>query len=279
MKAQLDNVLMSSMIMWMDHIILKKGEAFKNINTNFYPIGSIYNNYYSYGLPFNQIVADSSIPNCQILSGVFVNNMFQSIGASELVGLNPNEGQVHFISDQGANELLGFYAVKDYNIYLTNGAEEELLFESQFKVRSKTIQSPSALPVEAITYPCIFLKNNGGENKPFAFGGEDNTQSLVRAIVLSDNLFNLDAVCSILKDTARGYIPLIENSPFNGFGGLDNGHYNYEAIISDINISSNSFYISEVTVSKIFADIKSNNSQVFPAFVDFTLENIRYPRL
>jgi hypothetical protein len=281
MKAQLDNVLMSSMIMWMDHVILKRGEAFKNNDSNFYPITNIYNGFYTYGLPFNQIVCDSSIPNCQILSGVSVNNIFKKIGEANLSGINPNEGQVYFTSDQtlNNNSLFGSYSVKDFNIYLTNSPEEELLFESQYKIRPKTIQTAAGLPIESITYPCIFLKNNGGENKPFAFGGEDNTQSLVRAVVLADNLFNLDAVCSILKDTAREYVPLIRNSPFNNFGGLNNGYYNYDNLINNIDISVDGFYISEVNVSKIFANIKTNNSQVFPAFVDFTLENIRYPRL
>jgi hypothetical protein len=281
MKAQLDNILMSSMIMWMDHVILKRGEAFKNNNTNFYPVTNIYNGFYTYGLPFNQIVCDSSIPNCQILSGVNVNNVFKKIGEANLTAINPNEGQVYFSANQTAahNDLVGFYAVKDFNIYLTNSPDEEILFESQYKVRPKTIQTAAGLPIETITYPCIFLKNNGGENKPFAFGGQDNTQSLVRAIILADNLFNLDAVCGILKDTAREYVPLIRNSPFNNFGGLNNGHYNYDSLTSNIDVGVDGFYISEVNVSKIFANIKTNNSQVFPAFVDFTLENIRYPRL
>lgn len=279
MKPQLDNILMSSMIMWMDHIILKKGEGFKNSNGNFYSTTSIYNNHYTYGLPFNQIVCDSSIPNCQILSGVYVNGSFKQIGQGGLVAINPNEGQIYFNSNQNSNQLIGFYAVKDFNIYLTNASEEQILFESQYKIRPKTIQNLSSLSIESITYPCIFLKNNGGENKPFALGGQDNTQALVRAIILADNLFNLDAVCSILKDTARDYVPLINNSPFNNFGGLNNGSYNYDSLISSIDLGVNAFYISEVNVSKIFADIKTNNSQVFPAFVDFTLENIRYPRV
>lgn len=281
MKAQLDNILMSSMIMWMDHVILKRGEAFKNNNTSFYPVTNIYNGFYTYGLPFNQIACDSSIPNCQILSGVHVNNVFKKIGEANLTAISPNEGHVHFSANQTAanNNLVGFYAVKDFNIYLTNSPDEEILFESQYKVRPKTIQTAAGLPIETITYPCIFLKNNGGENKPFAFGGQDNTQLLVRAIVLADNLFNLDAVCGILKDTAREYVPLIRNSPFNNFGGLNNGHYNYDSLTSNIDVGVDGFYISEVNVSKIFANIKTNNSQVFPAFVDFTLENIRYPRL
>lgn len=279
MKAQLDNILMSSMIMWLDNKLLTKGEAFKNFSSNFYPITNIYNGFYSYGLPFKQIVNDSSISGANLLSGVYVNGSFISVGQGNLTGISPQNGQVYFNSNQSSNTLSGNYAVKDFNIYLTSKAEEELLFESQYQTRPKTAQDITGLAIESITYPCIFLKNNGGNNEPFAFGGQDETIMEVRAIVLADNMFNLDAVCSILKDTARDYVPLINNSPFNNFGSLSSGYYNYNSLISSINVGTDGFYISEVNVSKIFANLNIKNSQVYPAFIDFTLSNIRYPRL
>ena len=278
MKVQLDNLLMSSMLIWMDHVILKKGEAYKNFSSQFYPITNIYNGFYTYGLPFKQVVCDSSISGANILSGVYVNNNFKTIGQNNLTGISPQNGQVYFNSSQAANTISGNYAVKDFNLYLTNQVEEEILFESQYQVRPKTTQNPAGLAIEAITYPCIFLKNNGGTNQPFAFGGEDNTQVLVRAIVMADSMFNLDALCSILKDTARDHVPLI-NSPFNNFGGLNSGHYNYDSLTQNIDFGANGFYISEVNVSKISANLNAKNNQVFPAFIDFTLNNIRYPRV
>lgn len=278
MKIQLDNILMSSMIMWMDNILLKKGEAFQNYNSQFYPITNIYNGFYTYGLPFKQVVSDSSISGANLLSGVYVNNSFIQVGQSGLSGINPNQGQVYFTGNQAGKTLSGTYAVKDFNIYLTNQPEEELLFESEYRTRPKTSITATGLALESITYPCIFLKNNGGVNEPFALGGQDQTFMEIRAVVLADNMFNLDAVCSILKDTARRYVPLITNSPFNTFGALNSGYYNYNTLTSGINLSSDAFYITEVNISKIFANFSPKNTQVFPAFVDFRLSNIRYPR-
>jgi hypothetical protein len=278
MKAQLDNVLMSSMIMWIDNTILKRGEAFQNYNSQFYPITNIYNGFYSYGLPFKQVVSDSSVSGANLLSGVYVNNSFITVGQSGLTGINPFQGQVYFTGNQAGKTLSGTYAVKDFNIYLTNQPEEELLFETEYKIRPKTSQNPTGLAIESITYPCIFLKNNGGTNEPFALGGQDQTMMEVRAVVLADNMFNLDAVCSLLKDTARKYVPLINNSPFNVFGALNSGYFNYNSLTSGINLSNDAFYITEVNISKIFANLNTKNNQVFPAFVDFTLSNIRYPR-
>jgi hypothetical protein len=162
MKVQLDNILMSSMLMWMDHVILKKGEAYKNFSSQFYPVSNIYNGFYTYGLPFKQVVCDSSISGANILSGVYVNNNFKTIGQNNLTGISPQNGQVYFTSGQGTNNISGNYAVKDFNLYLTNQPEEEILFESQYQARPKTTQTPTGLAIEAITYPCIFLKNNGG---------------------------------------------------------------------------------------------------------------------
>ena len=278
MKAQLDNILMSSMMMWIDHQILNKGEAYKNFSSLFYPITNIYNGFNSYGLPFKQIVCDSSVSGANLLSGVYINGSLNNVGSSNLTGINPYQGQIYFNSNQAGNTLSGKYAVKDFNIYLTTQPEEEILFETQYQVKAKTSQTPTGLAIENITYPCIFLKNNGGSNEPFALGGQDDTIMEVRAIVLADNAFNLDAVCSILKDTARCYIPLIRNSPYNNFGSLNSGFYNYNSLIAGINVSNDAFYISEVNISKIFANIKTNNNQVYSAFVDFTLSNIRYPR-
>lgn len=278
MKPQLDNILMSSMIMWIDNILLSEGQAYQNYNSKFYPITNIFNGFYTYGLPFKQVVSDASITGANILSGVYVNNVFTTVGQGNLTGINPNNGQVYFTSNQNSNTLSGVYSVKDFNIYLTNQPEEELLFETQYEIRPKISQNPTGLAIESITYPCIFLKNNGGTNEPFALGGQDNTIVEVRAVVLADNMFNLDAVCSILKDTARRYIPLINNSPFNSFGGLNSGYFNYDTLTSGINISVDGFYIEEVNISKIFANFNPRNNRVFPAFVDFTLSNIRYPR-
>jgi hypothetical protein len=278
MKAQLDNILMSSMIMWMDHTILKNGQAFQNFNSKLYPITNIYSGFYTYALPFKQIVSDNSISGANVLSGVYVNNTFTTVGQNNLTGINPNNGQVYFTTSQNANTLSGNYAVKNFNIYLTNQPEEELLFETQYQTRPRTSQTATGVPIESITYPCIFLKNNGGVNEPFALGGLDNTMMQVRAVVLADNMFNLDAVCSILKDTARRYVPLLNPEPFNAFGSLNSGYYNYNSLTANINVGDQAFYITEVNISKIFANFNPRNTQVFPAFVDFTLSNIRYPR-
>jgi len=281
MKAQLDNILMSSMIYWMYNTLLQKGEAYTNFASKFYSVKNLYNNFYTYGLPFKQVVSDSSVTGANLLSGVYINNTFVTIGQSGLSGINPNQGQVYFGLDQSSNQISGRYAIKDFNLYLTSKAEEEILFETQYKIRAKTNQEITGLAPNSITYPAIFIKNNGSINEPFGFGGEDRTQMEIRAIILSDTIYNLDAVVSIFRDKARTYIPLINisESPYNSLNSINNGYYNYNTFCTGKIGTINSFFIDSVSVSKIPNFDNKLNPDVFAGFIDFTISNIRYPRV
>ena len=282
MKPQFENILMSSMTLWFDNTLLKKGEAFSNHNSLFYPITNIYNGYYSYGAPFRNLIRDEAITGSNIISGVYLNNTFITTGQSGLVAINADQGQLYFNIDQSANTISGNYAVKDYGIYLTNENEEKILFETKFNLNPKTTENPTGLPINAQTYPAIYLKNNGGNNEPLAFGGLDSTNINVRAIVISDSMFSMDALTSIFKDVVRTYIPLIQPSemPFNSLNGL-NTRYNYDILVTGRAGSSSSVYIKNIYVSKNVTNrgqYQDLNPDAISAFIDFELEAYRNPR-
>lgn len=282
MKPQFENILMSSMILWFDNSLVKKGEAFSNHVSEFYPITNIYNGYYSYGAPFRNLVRDQAITGANIISGVYINNTFITTGQSGLVAINADQGQLYFDSDKSSYTISGSYAVKDYGIYLTNENEEKILFETKFNLNPKTIENPTGLPINSQTYPAIYLKNNGGNNDPLAFGGLDTTNINVRAIVISDSIFSMDAVTSIFKDTVRTYIPIIQPNemPFNSLNGLKSG-YNYDILTTGRAGSTNSAYIKNVYVSKNVTNrsqYQDLNPEAISSFIDFELEMYRFPR-
>jgi hypothetical protein len=283
MKPQFENILMSSMTLWFDHTLLKKGEAFSNHNSLFYPITNIYNGYYSYGAPFKNLIRDESITGANIISGVYINNTFITTGVSGLVSINADQGQLYFDVDQSNSTISGNYAVKDYGIHLTNENEERILFETKFNLNPKTTENPTGLPINAQTYPAIYLKNNGGNNEPLAFGGLDSTNINVRTIVISDSMFSMDALTSIFKDVVRTYIPLIQPNemPFNSLNGLKT-RYNYDILTTGKAGSSSSVYIKNVYVSKNVTNrgqYQDLNPDAISAFVDFELEAYRNPRV
>lgn len=286
MTPQFDNIVMTSMLFWLDNKILTKGTAYANFQSVFYPLPNMIYGYYTYGAPFKQMVIDCSIPGANIISGVYVNGTFTQVGQNNLSGINATEGQLYFSTpiSNPTTALSGNYAVKDFNIYLTSRTEENLLFETQYQVNPRTYQNPTGLPIGSETYPVIYLKYQGGQNKPLAFGGMDSTICNVRAIILADSVFNLDAVTSIMRDTSRQLVPLIYQNemPFNALNTVTGDCFNYLNLTANKQADFDYVYINEVNVSKtdsrISSPTNSLNRNVYSAFVDFELIQNRYPR-
>jgi hypothetical protein len=284
MKAQYSNKVMSSMLAFLDHKVLLKGEAYENYGSLFYKTDTqLYEpTYETWAAPFKQMVCDESITGANIFTGINIDGdtaVSGGVGTSGIAFFNPLQGQVFFDSPATVTTASGNYAIKDFNTYLTSEAEEELLFSTKIHLRPRTNQTETGLAPETQTYPAIYIKDNGGSNKPWAFGGMDLTTVSVRAVVLADSAFRLDAVCSILKDTAHSHVCLLEpeDLPFNAAGGCT-GVYDYAAIAGS---KSSFFDIEDVFVSKYIenrADYQNLNKDVFSALVDFDLTNVRTPR-
>jgi hypothetical protein len=286
MKTQYENRVLSSFLLWFDNTLLDKGEAFTNHSSKYYSIEGSYYGYSTYGSPFKQFVTDSSIPGATIASGVYVSGVatsnFKKTGEHPLTDINYDQGQVYFNEDIDSNAVVsGSYAVKDFNVYLTSKAEQELLFEDKIQLRPSTSQTETGLASEVSTYPAVFIKNNGGQNTPWAFGGQDSTRTSIRTIVLSDSQFKLDALCSIFKDQARNTVAILpdEKYPFNAFGGLKSGVYNYTGLVAEV---QDHVYLSAVEVSRFslgyMENLNNSNPDVFKAIIDFEVEGHRFPR-
>jgi hypothetical protein len=222
------------------------------------------------------------------MSGVYVNSVFVTVGVSGLTGVNFAEGQAYFTGALPNSTIIsGGFAVKDFNIKLTNRAEEEILFETKHSLRPKITQSLTGLNTDEHPFPVIYVKNNGGNNEEIAFGGEEETKNNIRLIVLADNQWNLDAVTSLIKDKARAYIPLLTESemPFNAFGYYKNNViYNYTGLTAGKIGTENAAFIEDVSIisldrsSQVFSEIKKMNPECFPALCDLVVVQNRFPR-
>lgn len=286
MKAQFNNIAMTSVLFWFDNKLLSKGDAYTNHSSYFYPVNSLFYGYYTYGAPFKQLVIDESITGANIISGVYVSGSFVDIGQQNLSGINSSQGQLYFSSPipNADTTISGNYAVKDFNVYITSETEEDLLFETQFLLNPKTYQNPTGLATNAETYPVVFLKYQGGNNKALAFGGLDKTTINVRAIVISDNIFKIDALSSIFRDTNNTVIPLIYQNemPFDPLGSCGCQGFNYKTLTASKVADNDYLFIDNVYVSKIDSRFTNSynklNPNIFTAFIDFELSKNRYPR-
>ena len=299
MKVQYENKVMSSLLLFVDHEVTQKGDAYTNHGSAFYKIDSLFSDYYVYASPYKQLVSDTSITGSatpEILTGIFFSApgttdytegpMFVQSGAPPwgFDSVNHMQGQLYFTGDSdpvGGSGISGSYAVKDFSVFLTSMPEEQLLFETKLNLNPRTSDLNSSAGMEANTqsYPAIFIKDNGGRSEEFAMGGVEDTIVNARAIVLADSMFSLDAACGILKDTVRKNMPIIEQSDLNlnALGAFTGVNYNYTGTATGAYC-----YIDRVTVSKNIAnrgDFENLNPNVFSAFVDFELHNHRMPRL
>jgi hypothetical protein len=273
MKAQWENLLMSSISLYIDNLICKVGEGFVNHTGEFFSTQRKYNQFFTYSLPFKQIVSDVSISGANVLQGVYVNGYFKNVGESGLEGIMHHKGALLFSQDHGSNAVTGNFSVKEFNVYITTKAEEDLLFKTAPQVNPKIAQNETqGLDFNTETYPAIFLKNMGGYDMPLVMGTDGgNTVTNVRAIVLSDSAFSLDAVCGLLKKTSKRKIPIIENLPFNALGAFTGITYDYDALVSQ---SQKNAHIWNARVSKIMPQtggVADLNLDVFAALVDFEI--------
>ena len=287
MLPQQENNLLSSFALWLDHTLLQKGQAYTNVSSYFYNTNQVFTNYKVYAAPFKQFVYDTSVSGATVITGLYLSGNFITPGQGGFSGINYQDGYAYFSSNIiTTGSISGTYAIKDFNIKMTSQSDEIILFETKYQIRPKFNQGYSGLSPEIETYPVIYIKNDGGQNNPFAFGGIADTRTRVRCFVISDSEFKLDAVKSILKDQKDGYIGLLTTGemPFNSFGGLYNGNYNYISKVASKQ-GSNLIFIDRVDVSKInintlaLTDLKKIGTHIFAGIIDFELSVVREPRI
>lgn len=283
MRPQLSNQILTSFKFYLENKLLTKGLAYTNTSGHFYPVHSNYTNYYAYAAPFQPIIADRSIPGATIMSGVYLDNIFITTGQSGLMNIDYEKGIVYFNSGIVFNRISGNYSFADYNVKLTSESDVTLLFEEKYKLKPKVYQITSGIQPYQTTYPIIYLRDNGGFNKPFAFGGLDTTLINVRTIVLADSAYLLDATSSIIKDLCKEHVPLLSGNefPYNLYGDLRTGYYNYTGLVEN-RVPNNAAFIQYIDISKFLqntkTDVKVLPDNVYVGFIDVGLEMIRYPR-
>jgi hypothetical protein len=282
MKAAYITNLMSSFYLWLDHEILTRGEAFINYSGKLYKTSDPnFPNNSIYGAPFRQWVYDSSIPNTNVPSGISIDGNYVNRGVNNL-NIDFNKGRVILNNGINSTNVTANFSFKEYNIYYTDEREEKLLFEKAYNITPKVTQVTGALGYLDTPYPCIFIKHRMGENVPFAFGGEDSTQTMIRCIILASNSFSLDGLISILSDSARKVFPVLSPNdfPFNYLGDFKIGNnFNYINLCKN-QPQSSLVYIDRVTVSKLDEiDNSKINKKCVGALIDFELTDVRNPRI
>ena len=294
MKAQFDQNVLSSFYLWFENRLLKSdAEAYAIGLSNAFTSGDfpdIPPSHIAFQGKFRQLVGEHGVsePN----SGFF-------LGDSFITGNNDTNGGVYTDYDNGrlifpqesgtdigSTALTANSTVKEVNTYITNDTEAQTILHSDFKDSATELpyQYGKTGEYDETTYflPACFLSVASSDNTEFSFGGEENTKSQMRVMVLSFDNYTLDSVMSLFRDTVREdltHIPY-EDFPYGFSFSIKDYPYSYDALVAAQSSPVKS-HIENVGVSKVVSEsIRENlNKNISIGFLDFEISTYRFPRL
>mgnify|MGYP003138741545 FL=1 len=278
MKEQFQHKITNSFILWFDNFLLTEGEAFSNkTGTLFnYTDNRLDSRFTPYGSAYKQWVTDSSVTGATIPSGVFIDGNFS--GRDDGVVLDFDNGRALISGDVTTSTVTGEFAVKDFNIYLTNDTEDDIIVENKYVVNSRipSITETNITPYDDVV-PAIFISTTRGENAPYALGGLQNSKINVNAVVLAEDTYGLDGVLSIFMDSVDecfAELPMKEY-PVTELGDLKDNTYNYTGTAAGFD-GNLKFYVDRVTTSKL-TDRERNilANELYVGFIDFDINIAR----
>jgi hypothetical protein len=277
--------LLSAFYLWFDHHLTDKVAAYTNMDSDFYYYADErITNKTVYGAPFKQFIYDDSVTSATVIASVSGDGGLIPKGTSGMK-VDFNEGRIIFDNTVATDlNISGSFAVKDFNIYITNENEEDLIMEKKFKNNARYTRTETYVAPYDQATPAVFLSHEGAQNQPFALGGEDATMSRIKAIIFAEDMFKLDGILSVFEDTNEKCVSKIPftGAPLGEYGDIKAGAYptgfNYNDIAANYN--TDTFYIKEAITSK-FRDraSKAIAPGLFIGFIDFEVEQYRYPRL
>ena len=285
MKPQYQHDLMTSFMLFIDHHLLDKGEAYSNKTGKLYYFDDsrLPDSYTVFASPYKQWVNDSSVAgDTNPIIPTTISGDSTS-GRSDGFIFDFENGRIIHTGEGTVNTgqaFSGTFAVKDFNVYLTEETEEDLILESNFKINSRYGESQSGIKPYDRVVPAVFISAEEMSNQGFAFGGEDITTNQIKAVVFAENSYQLDGILSIFADTRHKSFQKI---PFTGhpsteYGDVKGGSYNFDNLSTEFSTLS-PYTIQEVTTSK-FSD---KGQQALPGnvkvgFIDFDVIATRFPR-
>ena len=282
MKPQFQHEITTSFTLWLDNYLLKKGEAYQNktgVTLSHVADDRLASGLNGFSSPHKQWVYDESITAAQIPDSVTIDGVVTP--RSPTLAIDYLNGRV-ITTAPTTSVITADYSVKDFNIYVTNETEENLIIESKFDVNSRFKQNEVPIPPYSQVVPAIFINNTRNFNDAFTLGGEDQTMTDIRCVVMAENIFQLDGILSIFNDSNKEVLAALafEDYPVNEYG--DAPDFNYDTV-KDARLASNPaalHYIDRVDVSKLSDRVSKNiGPNTFVGFIDFEVVTYRYPRI
>lgn len=286
MKPQFSHTLFSSFYLWFEAKLLSDSvSAYATDQSNVFEYTDfieVPSSHYGYQGKFRQLTADSSVSKMN--SGVFIDGGFVT-GSNPDIYIDYNNGRVIVPSASGTGLTISANnTIKEVNLYVTEDDEEELIITSDFVDSAATsttnlFSKTSKRDDKTYILPACFLQYVKEEGEPISFGGEEDTQTRIRAIVLAYDNFTLDGIFSAFANTRSSCFKRIpfEDYPYGQFDSVKSFPYSYSSFSSAYTPSS---YIERVQTSKITSPeiVNKLDKNLIVGYIDFDISTWRYPR-
>jgi hypothetical protein len=277
MKPQFQHKVVTSIMLWFENYFLNKAEAFSTETGKFtyYNDIALPSGFKAYGSEYKQTIYDSSISGAYIPSGAYVNGSFSGFNNSTLLFDHLNARIIASGLPTGAN-ITGTFSAKQISVYFTNDTEESVILNVQEKLNQNVANPHEFYTPYEQKLPAIYISNQSMQNKPFAFGGMNETVTKTTAVVLANQAYELDCILSVFADSYNENISLcdFESNPLNEFGALKTGYYSYNDIK---NKYKEKIFVKNVNSSKMSDKVRANLlKQLYIGFIDFELSIHRY---
>tara|TARA_R100000231_G_scaffold76174_4_gene59325 strand:- start:14390 stop:15274 length:885 start_codon:yes stop_codon:yes gene_type:complete len=294
MKAQFDQNILSSFYLWFENRLLgDSSKAYQTNLSNAFTSGSfpdVPSTHIAFQGKFRSLVGEYNVDNPN--SGFFLGNSFITGNYDENGNVFTDYENGRLIFPQASGAAIGSTAltanstVKEVNTYITNDTDAQIILHSDFKDSATELpyQYSKTGEFDETTYflPACFISVASSDNKEFSFGGEEDTRTRMRVMVLSFDNYTLDSVLSLFRDTVRRDITHIpyEDFPYGFSFSIKDYPYSYDNLVSAQSSPVKS-HIQDVSVSKIVSErIRENlNKNISIGYIDFELCTYRFPRL
>lgn len=282
MIPQYSHSLLTSFMLWIDFKITNDQSGFTNYSTPLYyqkdpSVPSQYTTIYA--SPYKSWVYDSCVTGAIVPSGVWTSSGNFLTRASG-ISIDYPGGRVLSLYDRGP--VSGAYSVKDFTYILSNESETNFFLEKVFNEDKNLTYTITGNQPGVWYAPCIIFTAAQSENKPFIFGGIDESYWSIRGYILSNSNYLQEAINSYANDLARRYIPVANygDSPLNSLGDLKSVYtgslsgYCYNNNILAKYGFSGGLYINEVASYKM-SERSNKNMPYTVSIVDFVTRQIR----
>lgn len=292
MKAQFDQTLLSSFYLWFENRLLRDDTKayITDLSNNFKYVDfqDISSDLVGYQGQYKQLVAESNID--VVNSGFFINDSFITGNADENGGIyiDYNNGRILLPAASGTElNISGNFSVKEVNTYIAHQNDLDLILHSDFIEEDQSspyfYQQSDKLDEQTYFLPACFLSIASSDNTEFAFGGEEDTMTRIRVMLLTKDSYIMDSVISRLRDTAREHITHIpfEQFPYGYSFSIKDFPYSYDELKLNQGDNAPTSFIKKVSVSKVVSESlrEELNKNFSIAFIDFDLSTYRFPRL